>query len=110
MLTHGYPKLIKFFGDEEIVFMNFLGIGETTTLALAVFAEFVCSLLVILGLATRLAVIPLMATMSTAAFYVHATDGFSRQEMPLLYLTIFFTLLFTGAGKYSLDFAWLKKS
>lgn len=109
LLTHGYPKLKRFFGDEEITFMNFLGLGETVTLGLAVFAEFICSILVIFGLGTRLAVIPIMATMSVAAFYVHAADPFGRKELPILYLVIFLTLLITGAGKYSLDFFWLKK-
>ena len=109
MLTHGYPKLLTFFGDSDIVFMDLVGIGDAATLALVVFAEFICSVLILVGLATRVAVIPLLITMATAAFYVHATDDFSRKELPLIYLTIFFTLLLTGAGKYSLDFAWQKK-
>ena len=97
MLTHGIPKLITFFGSEEIVFADPLGIGEITTFTLAVFAEFVCAVLVILGLGTRLAVIPLIATMAVAALIVHSTDGFGRQELPLLFLTGFVLLFFTGA-------------
>lgn len=112
MLTHGIPKLIKFFGSEEIVFADPLGFGEITTFTLAVIAEFVCSVLVILGLGTRLAVLPLIATMAVAALIVHVPDGFGRQEMPLLYLTGWVLLFFTGAGKYSLDwyFMSLKKN
>lgn len=103
MLTHGIPKLIKFFGSEEIVFADPLGLGEITTFTLAVFAEFVCSVLVILGLGTRLAVIPLIGTMAVAALIVHVPDGFGMQELPLLYLSGWVLLFFTGAGKYSLD-------
>lgn len=112
MLTHGIPKLIKFFGSEEIVFADPLGFGEITTFTLAVIAEFVCSVLVILGLGTRLAVLPLIATMAVAALIVHVPDGFGRQELPLLYLTGWVLLFFTGAGKYSLDwyFMSLKKN
>lgn len=109
MLTHGTPKLLKLFGSEEIAFADPFGVGMGITLALAVFAEFICSILVILGLGTRLAVIPLIATMSTAAFLIHAADPFQRKEMPLIYLLIFVVLLITGAGKHSLDFHWLKR-
>lgn len=109
MLTHGIPKLITFFNAEEIVFGDPMGIGVILTFGLAVFAEFVCSVLVILGLGTRLAVIPLIATMVVAAFLVHWTDPFVKQELPLLYLSGYLLLYFTGAGKFSLDQYFLKK-
>lgn len=107
MLTHGYPKLLRFFGSEEINFADPLGLGPVVTFTFAVFAEFICSILVMLGLGTRLAVIPLIATMAIAALVVHATDGFGRQELPLLYLTGFVLLFFTGSGKFSLDWYFL---
>ena len=107
MLTHGVPKLLKFFGSEEIVFGDPLGLGQVTTFSLAVFAEFVCAVLVLIGLGTRLAVIPIMITMAVAALIVHASDGFGRQELPLLYLFGFLLLFFTGSGKYSLDHYFL---
>lgn len=109
MLTHGIPKLIKLFGSEEIAFADPYGLGMGISLALAVFAEFICSILVILGLGTRLAAIPLVITMFTAAFIIHAADPFQRKEMALLYLLIFIVLLVTGGGKHSLDYYWLKK-
>ncbi|SOC80236.1 putative oxidoreductase [Salinimicrobium sediminis] len=109
MLTHGTPKLFNLFGSEEIVFADPFGLGEGNTLALAVFAEFICSILVILGLGTRLAVIPLILTMLTAALIIHAADPFQRKEMAIIYLLIFTVLLVTGAGKHSLDYYWLKR-
>ena len=109
MLTHGIPKLIRFFGSEEIVFGDPLGLGEVTTFTLAVIAEFVCSILIILGLGTRLAVIPLILTMAVVAFIVHVPDGFSRQELPLLFLFGYILLFFTGSGKFSLDWYFLSK-
>lgn len=107
MLTHGYPKLVRFFGSEEITFGDPLGLGQVTSFFLAVFAEFVCSILVILGLGTRLAVIPLIITMAVAALIVHSDDPFMRQELPLLYLTGYILLFFTGSGKFSLDWYFL---
>lgn len=109
MLTHGVPKLLRFFSGDEITFRDPLGLGEVTTFTLAVFAEFVCSVLVILGLGTKLAVWPIIATMASAAFIVHANDGWGAQELPLLYLSGFLLLFFTGSGKYSLDWYLLKK-
>ncbi|MDT0676956.1 DoxX family protein [Autumnicola musiva] len=103
MLTHGVPKLITFFGEEEISFMDPIGLGEVTTFTFAVFAEFVCAVLIMLGFATRLAAIPIVCTMITAALIVHISDGWGRQELPFLYLLGFLLLLITGAGKYSLD-------
>ncbi len=108
MLTHGLPKLMKII-DGNMQFGDPLGMGATTSLILATFAEAFCSILIMLGLATRLATIPLIITMATAAFIVHANDPFSYQEMPLLYLLIYITLLVTGAGKYSVDQAINKK-
>lgn len=109
MLTHGFPKLLTFFGSEEIVFADPVGLGEVVTFSFAVFAEFICSVLIILGLGTRLAVIPLILTMAVAALIVHVPDGFGRQELPLLYLTGYVLLIFTGSGKYSLDWYFLSK-
>lgn len=109
MLTHGTPKLLKLFGSEEIAFADPLGIGMGITLALVVFAEFICSILVILGLGTRLAAIPLIVTMFTAAFIIHAADPFQRKEMAILYLLIFTVLLITGGGKHSLDYHLLRR-
>ncbi|UJH91579.1 DoxX family protein [Antarcticibacterium sp. 1MA-6-2] len=109
MLTHGYPKLLRFFGSEEIAFADPLGMGEVASFTFAVFAEFICSILIILGFGTRLAAIPLIGTMAVAALIVHMPDGFVRQELPLLYLVGYILLFFTGGGKYSLDWFLLKK-
>ena len=103
ILTHGYPKLIRLFGDEPIKFMDFLGLGPVISLSLAVFAEFFCAILILIGFKTRLATIPLLITMLTAALVAHAGDPFGRKELPLLYFTIFFCILIFGAGKFSID-------
>ncbi len=104
MLTHGYPKLLKLIAWGEIKFGDPIGLGVTLSLILAVFAEFFCSVFIAMGLGTRYATIPLIITMSVAAFVVHASDPFGRKELALLYLLIYLTLFFTGSGKYSLDY------
>ena len=60
-------------------------------------------LLVVIGFKVRWAAIPVVITMLVAAFVVHAADGWAKQEFPLLFAVAFLTLVFTGAGRYSLD-------
>lgn len=103
LLTHGFPKLQKLFSGEEIQFMDPYGLGATTSFVLITFAEFVCSILVILGLFTRLAVIPIMIGMATAVIFAHADDPFGVKEKPLLFFVIFTFLLLIGPGRYSVD-------
>lgn len=104
MLTHGFPKLLKFFGPEEINFADPFGLGQTITFGLAVFAEFVCAVFVLFGFLTRFSAIPIVLTMAVAAFIIHATDGFGKQELPIAYMFSFLFFVFSGAGKYSIDF------
>lgn len=108
MLTHGIGKFTMLFGDEPIQFADPIGLGVSTSLVLAVFAEFLCSIFIIFGLATRFAAIPLLFTMLVAAIVVHASDGFGRKELPMLYALIYLAIAILGAGKISLD-NWIYK-
>ncbi len=110
MLTHGYPKLTKLLSGGEILFADPFGAGATLSLAMVVFAEFFCSILVGIGFATRIAVIPLMVTMSTVAFVVHSSDPFARKELALVYLLIYLFLLVAGSGKFSVDYYLSRRS
>lgn len=107
---HGWGKFMRFFGDWPPKFGNPIGVGPLPSLMLATFAEFICSILIIIGFYTRLASIPLVITMAVAAFIVHIDDGFRDMEKALLFLVGFATLYFTGAGNYSLDAQLRKKS
>ncbi|MEX0965947.1 MAG: DoxX family protein [Bacteroidia bacterium] len=107
LFAHGYPKL-KSFNERFSTFSDPLGVGSEISYLFAVGAEFLCSILVILGLFTRVAVIPLIITMLVAALIVHADDPWSKQEFALLYAVTFTTLFFTGAGKFSMDHQVLK--
>jgi|SRR5690554_2352276 len=103
MLTHGWGKFLKLIGDAPISFADPLGVGEVPSLILTVFSEVFCSILLILGLTTRLIAIPSFITMMVAAFVVHADDGFGKMELALLYGVIYLVLFIAGAGKISLD-------
>lgn len=109
MLTHGWTKMETLFSGEPIQFPDPIGLGASFSLALAVFAEVLCSILLIIGLGTRLAAIPLLTTMLVATFIIHANDDFGKQEFAMLYGIIFLTIALIGAGKYSLDYLISKK-
>ena len=104
MLTHGYPKLMKLLAGGEIQFADPIGLGQVLSLVLVVFAEFFCSILIGIGLATRLASIPLIINMLVATFVVFASAPIAKKEFPLLYLLIYLVLLVVGSGKYSVDY------
>ena len=102
MMKHGYDKLIGF-TDLEPKFMNFMGMGSTMSLALLVFAEFFCSLFLILGLFTRLAAIPLIIATCVMVFKAHNGEVFGDAETAAIYLTGYLVLLFVGPGRVSVD-------
>jgi len=102
MLTHGIPKLISLVSG-DIQFPGLFGLSPAISLALAVFAEVICSVLILFGLGTRLATIPLMFTMLVAVFYIHAADPLATKEVAILYLLAYVILFFTGSGKYSVE-------
>ncbi|WP_294238533.1 DoxX family protein [uncultured Chryseobacterium sp.] len=102
MLFHGFPKL-QMLIDGKSDFFDFLGMGPQLSLGLTVFAEFVCSIFLILGLFSRIALGFLMFTMIIAGFVVHAADPFAKQEMSLIYLAVYMLLMVFGVGKVSVD-------
>lgn len=104
MLSHGFPKLQQLLEGGEIKFFDFMGLGPTVSLVLTVFAEFVCSILLILGLFTRVATGVLIFTMTIAAFVVHGADVFEKRELSLLYLSVYLLIISFGAGKISVDY------
>lgn len=102
MLTHGWAKLSSF-ADLSVVFPDPLGVGSTFSLILTVFAEVGCSLCLILGFMTRLAVLPLIFDMAIAFFVIHSADAFAVKEMALLYLGMYVIVFWAGGGKYAVD-------
>ena len=102
IFTHGWSKLQKVFNG-DFAFADPIGLGPAFSLILVAFAEGICSLLVAAGLWTRLASFVLTINMAVVAFVAHADDPFSSKEKGLLFLLLFVVIMFTGAGKYSLD-------
>lgn len=106
LLNHGWGKLATF-GANVDRFADPLGVGRPVSLALAVFAEVICAVLVALGLATRLAALVLVVLMAVAFFMVHqgVLSGPASGELAFIYLAGWLALLIAGGGRYSVDHA-----
>ena len=102
MIPHGYDKLVKF-AQYKKDFMNFLGMGSTLSLALVIFAEFFCSVFLIMGLFTRVVVSILLIEMLVVVVKAHNAEIFGTGEHGSLFLAGFLAILLVGPGKASLD-------
>ena len=102
MIPHGYDKLVHFASYKKD-FMNFLGIGSTLSLALVIFAEFFCSVFLIMGLFTRVVASILLIEMFVVVLKAHNADIFGDGEHGSLYLAGYLAILLVGPGKASLD-------
>ncbi len=104
LLLHGRGKMLNFAATAEKL-PNVFGLPGNVNAGLAVFAEVVCSALLIAGLFTRFAALMLAITMGTAFFFVHKSNLVDpgSGELAMVYLIAYATLLFTGAGKISVD-------
>lgn len=108
MLSHGISK-IEHFSSLSSLFPDPLGWGSGVSLVLMILVEVGCSVLLMVGLMTRLAVLPLIFGMGVAAFYTHPVITLSHVELPLLYLVLYVGIFLLGPGKCSIDYL-LKKA
>ena len=99
---HGLDKMMNF-SQLSQTFPSVLGLGSYMTLMLSIFCEFACSIFLIVGMLTRIVLIPMIASMAVAFFDIH--DGFMPEgELSLIYLIVFIVLFITGPGRYSADY------
>lgn len=102
MIVHGWDKLVHF-NSYSGSFHDPLHIGNEFSLGLVVFAEFFCAIMIVLGLMTRFAAIPLIIAMAVVAFVINIKEPFAERELSMLYLSAYLAILIFGAGSYSLD-------
>jgi len=105
VLLHGWGKLMGYSAMSG-KFPDPLGVGAPASLALAVFAEFVCATLLALGLFTRFAAAVLAINMAVAFFVVHGASlkmGPGSGELAFIYLAGFVALFISGGGRFAMD-------
>lgn len=102
IINHGFVKLVNYDSASK-TFFDPIGLGTVAALNLVLFAELICSFLIIVGLFTRIALIPLIITMIVAFFIFNATEPFVKKELPLIFLMCYLTIFALGPGRFSLD-------
>lgn len=102
MLTHGIAKLENYTVLRE-GFPDPIGWGAGLSLVMIILVEVGCSLMIVTGLLTRFAVIPLIFAM-IMAMTTHADMSVSGVELPLLYLGMYVVIFIAGPGKCSIDY------
>lgn len=120
MASHGWGKVQMIFNGQFEMMGDPIGLGPHLSLVAVAGAEFLCALLVVIGLGTRFAAAPVVFAMTIAAFAIHSSDpltmsegarlffageakSWASKEPALLFALAFFALVFTGAGKLSID-------
>jgi len=111
-IAHGAQKLFAWFGGYGLEgtgqWMASVGLEPGYLLALlAGSAEFFGGIALLIGLLVRPAALMLSITMLVAIFSVHLVNGLfmssNGYEFALALLAISISLMFSGAGKFSLD-------
>lgn len=107
-VLHGAQKIFIYHYAGVVGMFHQIGIPvPALSAALAIMAEFVGGLLLLSGLYTRLAAIPIAFTMLVAITQVHLHAGFFAQgggfEYPLTLLVATIALVIGGSGAFALD-------
>lgn len=101
--VHGMKKFRVENGQREHV-PNPLHLPEKLNGLVATFSDTVVPFLIILGIGTRLAVLPTIGVTAVGYFVVHRKDSLEVRDVPYMYTLSLLLILALGAGKYSLDY------
>ncbi len=102
LYNHAFVKF-ALFRDNPDSFPDPLGFGAAPSFYLVMFAEMICGALVMLGLFTRPALVPLIITMTVALLRIHWENEITDKELPLLYLAVYGAIFMLGPGRFSVD-------
>lgn len=98
---HGLPKLLNWSTELQRIEDPF-GLGATLTLAMAVFAEVICPVLLILGVFARLACLPVLAVLGVALVVVHPEWSLEEAQFAWLFTVLYAGLAITGPGAWAI--------
>lgn len=101
--VHGMKKFRVENGQKEHV-PNPLHLPEKLNGLVATFSDTVVPFFIILGLGTRLTVLPTIGVTAIGYFVVHKNDSLEVRDVPYMYTLSLLLILALGAGKYSLDY------
>ena len=101
LFVHGLPKLLGWSTELQHIEDPF-GLGPSLTLGMAVFAEVVCPILLILGIGARLACLPVLVVLLVALVVVHPDWSLEQGQFAWLLLALYGGLAITGPGAFSI--------
>lgn len=99
LYVHGLPKVFHF-SEELTRIEDPFGFGPYFSLIPAIFAEVICPILILFGVATRLACVPIIAVLLVAMLAVHPDWSIAEGQFGWLLLIVFTTLAITGPGAW----------
>jgi putative oxidoreductase len=108
-MRHGWEKQPAHWAQFMAHFPNPIGIGSHESFLLAFVSDFVCAILIVVGLGTRWAALYCFANIFVAWAFVHQFaflgkgPGSDHGELIVLYLGGLLALLIAGPGAASLD-------
>jgi putative oxidoreductase len=102
LIRHGLPKISNF-SNLSGTFYDPLRIGHRNSLILVILAELFCSMLLALGLFTRIVAFIIVFELSVAVFIYHHGQPLENYELAVIYLTSVFTIMIVGPGRVSVD-------
>ncbi len=102
-VKHGIEKVFHY-SDMLAKFPDPIHVGPAAGLSFALLSDFVCPLLIIIGLGTRLAALFMVINLLVVFTFMHHfsfMDG--HAELVYLYLGLALFIVMAGPGKYSID-------
>ncbi|ROM33610.1 LysR family transcriptional regulator [Pseudomonas poae] len=103
--VHGLPKVLNYGAQLKLIEDPF-HLGANVTLLLAIFAEVLCPLLILAGVLTRLACLPILAVLLIAMLVVHPEWTLFEGQFGWLLLIIFTSVLISGPGRFTVAQRW----
>ena len=100
--VHGMKKFRVENGQREHV-PNPLHLPEQLNALVATFSDTVVPFLVVIGVATRLVLLPAIGVTAIGYFVVHRNDSVEVRDVPYMYTLSLLFLWAVGPGTYSID-------
>lgn len=101
--VHGMKKFKLENGEREHL-PNPFHLPEKLNSLVAAFSDTVVPVFLVLGLGTRLFLLPTIGVTAVGYFIVHKRDSLEVRDVPYIYTITLLFLLALGAGNYSVDY------
>lgn len=114
-LRHGWEKNPAHWAQFRAHFPNPTGIGSHPSFLIAFVSDFVCAILLMIGLGTRWAALYCLCNVFVAWAFVHRFAFFEKGpgehgEIMVLYIGALLTIMIAGPGVPSVDRLLMRKS